>query len=225
MRDASVRLQRIAGITKLPGQDALVPSQSQSSVGQDHAVADLKAGDRRAAERFVRAHIGWMLALARRILRDAHHAEDAVQNAFAKIFANLDGFDGRSALKTWMHRIVVNESLMLLRRLGRADATSIDEFLPVFDDNGCRVEERWMTHETPEALMLRTDIRARVKEKIDLLPENYRIILVLRDIEEMTTHEVAMLLDISEANVKVRLHRARAALKRLLEPLVKGQAV
>ena len=203
-------------------------SQSQVSTepdDRDNAVADLKAGERGAAERFVRVHIGWMLALSRRILGDAHHAEDAVQNAFAKIFANLDGFDGRSALKTWMHRIVVNESLMLLRKLGRADAASIDELLPVFDENGCRIEERWMTRETPESLMLRSDAGARVREKIDLLPENYRIILILRDIEDMATHEVAALLDISEANVKVRLHRARAALKRLLEPLLKGQAL
>ena len=66
-------------------------------------------------EAFVRTHIGWMLAVARRILRDPGHAEDAVQLAFAAVFDKADSFQGRSALKTWIHRIVVNEALMLLR--------------------------------------------------------------------------------------------------------------
>ncbi len=190
----------------------------------DDIVIDLKSGRAATTERFVRDHIGWMLAVANRILRDAHHAEDAVQNAFAKIFDNLSSFDGRAALKTWMHRIVVNESLMLLRKAGRMETVPIEDLLPVFDANGCRIEDRWMTVETPESLMLQSDTRALVTAKIDQLPDNYRIILLLRDIEELTTAEVAALLGISEANVKVRLHRARAALKRLLEPLLRGQA-
>lgn len=187
-------------------------------------VRDLRSGDAASAERFVRQHIGWMLAVARRVLRDAHHAEDAVQNAFAKIFDNIAGFDGRSALKTWMHRIVVNECLMMLRKAGRAETVPIDDLLPTFDRNGCRVEERWLTMETPESLLLKSDTRTLVKSNIDLLPDDYRSILILRDIEELTTADVAEILEISEANVKVRLHRARAALKRLLEPVMKGQA-
>ncbi|WP_419910189.1 sigma-70 family RNA polymerase sigma factor [Hoeflea sp.] len=189
------------------------------------AIAAIANADPAATERFVRSHAGWMLAVATRIVRDAHHAEDAVQNAFAKVFDNIGSFDGRSALKTWIHRIVVNESLMLLRKDKRSQTVAIDELQPVFDNSGCRIEDRWTTMETPESLLVQSDIRAQVNGKIDLLPDNYRIILVLRDIEEMTTQEVAQLLDISEANVKVRLHRARAALKQLLEPMIRGQAV
>lgn len=191
----------------------------------DDAVIALKAGEAHSTERFVRLHIGWMLAVATRIVRDPHHAEDAVQNAFAKIFDKIDEFGGRSALKTWMHRIVVNESLMLLRKVKRTETVSFDDLQPQFDANGCRVEDRWATIQTPEALLLQSDVRAQVMAKIDLLPDTYRIVLVLRDIEEMTTLEVSEMVEISEANVKVRLHRARAALKRLLEPLVRGQAV
>lgn len=80
-----------------------------------------------------------------------------------------------------------------------------------------------MTTETPESLALQADTKALVSAKIGQLPDSYRVVLVLRDIEEMSTGEVAESLGISEANVKVRLHRARAALKRLLEPLFKGQ--
>ncbi|MDA4846461.1 sigma-70 family RNA polymerase sigma factor [Hoeflea poritis] len=198
---------------------------SATEPDEGEAIAAVANADPAAAERFVRKHAGWMLAVAMRIVRDAHHAEDAVQNAFAKVFDNIGGFGGRSALKTWMHRIVVNESLMLLRKTNRSQTVAIDELQPVFDNNGCRIEDRWMSMETPETLLMRSDIQAQVNGKIDLLPDNYRIILVLRDIEELSTQEVAQLLEISEANVKVRLHRARAALKRLLEPLIRGQAV
>lgn len=197
---------------------------SDGSTLDDDAVIALKTGEARSTERFVRLHIGWMLSVATRIVRDPHHAEDAVQNAFAKIFDRIDGFHGRSTLKTWMHRIVINESLMLLRKAKSAETVSIDELQPRFDANGCRIEDRWATFQTPESLLLRSDMRALVMEKIDLLPEKYRIVLVLRDMEDLTTREVANTLEISEANVKVRLHRARAALKRLLEPMLGEQA-
>lgn len=197
---------------------------SALELDDERAVAALSAGDAVLTERFVRQHMGWMLAVANRIVRDAHHAEDAVQNAFAKVFDNIGGFNRQSALKTWIHRIVVNESLMIMRKAGRMENMPIDDLLPVFDKNGCRIEDPWVTMETPESLVLRADARTHVNEKIGLLPDNYRIVLILRDIEELATQDVAGLLDLSEANVKVRLHRARAALKRLLEPLIRGHA-
>lgn len=185
----------------------------------------LRNGDWTAAEQLVREHAGWMLALARRMVREDALAEDIVQNAFANIFRKLDQFDGRSALKTWMHRIVVNQSLMLLRKVRRTNEDSIDDLLPEFDRNGCRIEEDWATFETPESLIEKSQSAEKISELIGTLPESYRIVLLLRDIEEMSTLEVAELLQISEANVKVRLHRARAALKKLLEPLMKGQVL
>ncbi len=202
----------------------------QLSVEPDRAAnsSDLDAlrnGDRAATEQLVREHAGWMLALARRMVREDALAEDIVQNAFANIFQKLDQFDGRSALKTWMHRIVVNQSLMLLRKDRRVNEDSIDDLLPEFDRSGCRVEDSWATFETPESLIEKSQSAAKISELIDTLPESYRIVLLLRDIEELSTLDVAELLQISEANVKVRLHRARAALKKLLEPLMKGQVL
>lgn len=185
----------------------------------------LRNGDRAAAERLVREHAGWMLALARRMVREEALAEDVVQSAFANIFRKLDQFGGRSALKTWMHRIVVNQSLMVLRKHRRANEESIEDLLPEFDRNGCRIVDDWATSETPESLMEKSQASERISKLIDGLPDSYRIVLLLRDIEELSTREVAELLQISEANVKVRLHRARAALKKLLEPLLKGQVL
>lgn len=168
-------------------------------------------------EALVREHVGWMLAVAQRILNDHAHAEDAVQNAFTNVFRGLNDFEGRSALKTWIHRIVVNESLMILRKIKRKNESPIDPLLPQFDSGGCRVDQALTTVVTPETLLGSARLSAEVRQKISELPQNYRIVLTLRDIEELSTAEVSDALGVSEANVKVRLHRARAALKKRLE--------
>ncbi len=205
----------------VPVVNTSLPEKEEPQKGDELAL--LRAGDPAASSNFVRDHISWMLAVARRILRDAGHAEDAVQNAFASIFAGLKNFEGRAALKTWMHRIVVNEALAIFRKNRPQKDESIDELLPVFDDNGCRIEAPWASFETPESLLQKSQTTDRVAELIEKLPDSYRVVLVLRDIEEMATSEVAEALGLSETNVKVRLHRARAALKKLLEPLIRGQ--
>lgn len=195
----------------------------ESRCRDDGELRAVRANDRAATERFVRAHAGWMLAVAQRIVKDMGHAEDVVQNAFASIFKNLDKFEGRSSVKTWIHRITVNEALMVLRNQRRATTNDVDHLMPVFDENRCRIEDDWGNPETPQAQMEKAQTRALVSERIDQLPDKFRIVLVLRDIEELSTSQVAEMLDLSEANVKIRLHRARAALKKLLEPLIRGQ--
>ena len=191
--------------------------QSGSSEVDDTVVPEV--GDRAATSRFVRAHIGWMLRLARTYLRESALAEDAVQNAFTKIFTKSDQFSGESNIRSWMRRIVVNEALMLLRkRRSLNEDGDIDALLPAFDENGCRIEEPWSSMPTPEQLLITEETRQIVTDKIGELPDAYRITLLLRDIEEHTTAEVAEALGMTETNVKVRLHRARAALKTLLEP-------
>ncbi|MGI9435238.1 MAG: RNA polymerase sigma factor [Geminicoccaceae bacterium] len=184
----------------------------------DHAIVP-DAADQAATAAFVRAHIGWMLQVARTYLREASLAEDVVQNAFAKIFTKGDQFEGKAGIRSWMRRIVVNEALMLLRkRRSLNEDDRIDPLLPTFDENNCRIEAPWSVMPTPEQRLLSKEARQIVTDAISKLPDAYRVTLLLRDIEEQTTAEVAETLDISETNVKVRLHRARAALKTLLEP-------
>ena len=191
--------------------------------GDDVLVDRIRAGDDHAAEILVRRHAGWMLAVAARFTRDRSLAEDCVQEAFANAFRRLDTFAGKSSLKTWLHRIVVNQALVKLRQRGRANEVQIDQWMPEFDENACRIEQRWPQIQTPEELLERQDNRAFILAQIDQLPESYRIVLQLRDIEELTTSEVAELTGLSETNVKVRLHRARSALKKLIEPLLRGE--
>jgi len=181
------------------------------------------SADAVAAEQLVRDNIAWMLALAERMLRDRSLAEDAVQEAFISALRGLSRFEGRSSIKTWLHRITVNASLTKLRQLKRLGEQSIDEHLPEFDRQDCRIEAPWPYLATVQEILESDELRARVSAGIDELPDSYRIVLQLRDIEGYATGEVATLLEISEANVKVRLHRARAALKKLLEPILRGE--
>jgi len=176
------------------------------------------AEDTAATAVFVRQHIGWMLRLARGYLPDGALAEDAVQNAFTQVFTKSDQFEGRSSIQSWIRRILVNEALMILRkRKSLREDPSIDPLLPEFDKYDCRIEAPWNRPQTPEQIAITNETREIVMDAIQQLPDDYRVILLLRDIEEQSTAEVSDTLGISTGNVKVRLHRARSALKALLE--------
>lgn len=195
----------------------------EEAFDDESLVEGLRQGSARHAEYLVRTHIGPMRAVARRILGGDAFADDCVQEAFLKAFQKIATFEGRSSLKTWLHRITVNEALMRLRSQKRLDERPIDELMPEFDANACRIEAPWPYKATPEEILERQGTRALVTAKIHELPDSYRIVLLLRDIEELDTAEVAEMLGITPGNVKVRLHRARSALKRLLEPALRGE--
>jgi RNA polymerase sigma-70 factor (ECF subfamily) len=141
-----------------------------------------------------------------------------VQEAFLLAFRSLPSFAGRARLSTWLHRIVVNVSLMRLRRRRRRPECSIEDQLPRFGSDGHRViEDHDAIDLTPPEELEREAVRVLVRRCIDRLPDSYRVILLLRDIEELTTEETADALGIRTGTVKVRLHRARQALKTLLQ--------
>ncbi len=179
----------------------------------------VRAGQPQACRDFVRAYAGRMLATARRFLRCEQDAADAVQDAFISAFGGLRSFESKSKLSTWLHRIVVNACLMRLRARGPERTTSIDSLLAAFDADGHhRTPIRpWRTAVDPARA---AELREHVRACIDQLPDSYRTVLLLRDIEELDTDETACLLGASRANVKTRLHRARQALRTLLEPVL-----
>ena len=186
-------------------------------------VDGIAAGDERAITQLVRDNGGWMRVVAERLLRDPVLAEDCVQEALINAIQKIDTFAGRASLRTWLHRIVVNAALMKLRTRRRLNEGSIDDLMPAFDANACRIEAPWQEIETPERILERAQSSDLVPRAIERLPDVYRIVLMLRDIEELSTRETAELLDCTENAVKVRLHRARSALKKLLEPLLRGE--
>ncbi len=185
-------------------------------------LARVRAGDEAACEEFVRRHGGRMLAVARRFLRSEPDADDAVQEAFLSAFRSIHEFAGGARVSTWIHRIVVNVCLMKLRAAKSRPATSIESLLPTFDETGHQTRRVSAWNVQPSEQLQSAELRAHVRECIAALPEQHRVVLLLRDIEELDTQETADRLGISPAAVKVRLHRARQALRTLLEPMFAG---
>jgi len=180
-------------------------------------VQALKVGDQQAYERLIREHAGRMLAVARRLLGTEDEAQDALQDALISAVRSIHAFQGNARLGTWLHRIAVNAALMRLRSRRRHPERSIEDLLPRFGSDGhwSRVLPAWS--ESPSRLLEREETRAMVRRLIDDLPDDYRTVLVLRDIEGLSTQEAAEALAISAGAIKTRLHRARQALRRLLE--------
>jgi RNA polymerase sigma-70 factor (ECF subfamily) len=185
---------------------------------EEALLAQLRAGDETAYEHVVRTYGGRLLAVTRRILGSEEDARDVVQDAFLNAFKSLDRFEGNAKLSTWLHRIAVNAALMKLRTRKRKPEQSIDSMLPGFLDDGHH-EERFQSWDEPvDKALERAETRDLVRAKIDELPDAYRTVLVLRDIEGLDTEEAAKMLGLTVNATKIRLHRARQALRTMLAP-------
>ncbi len=187
-------------------------------------VAALRRGDDRAYETLVRLYAARLLLVARRLMRVEEDARDAVQDAFVQAFRSIATFREGSRLYTWLHRIVINAALMKLRKRTPASAADVEALLPRFHDDGHVVNPSPDWRLPADALAERQELRAIVRRCIDDLPEEYRCVLMLRDIEELNTEETAQLLGMTTGAVKTRLHRARQALRTLLDPHLRGHA-
>jgi RNA polymerase sigma-70 factor, ECF subfamily len=181
-------------------------------------VERLRAGDEAAVEHLVRSYTGRLLAVTRRILPTDEEARDAVQDAFLLAFRGLGRFQGGSRLSTWLHRIAVNAALMRLRTRRRKPEEPLDSLLPTFRDDGHHQEAFRSWAEPVDQALERAETRALVRRLINQLPESYRTVLLLRDIEGLDTDETATALGLTPNAVKIRLHRARQALRTLLSP-------
>jgi RNA polymerase sigma-70 factor, ECF subfamily len=158
-----------------------------------------------------------MFATARKLLGNEHDARDAVQQALTSAFRAIADFNAAATLSTWLHRIVVNAALMQLRSRRRRPELPIEDLLPRFDDAGRWVDESDQTGWGDMHPVHRRETRQMVRRCIDQLPESYRAVLLLRDIEDLDIVEVATTLATSPNAIKIRVHRARQALKSLIE--------
>jgi RNA polymerase sigma-70 factor (ECF subfamily) len=194
------------------------PAAASPPIADEAALlARLHEGDEAAFEETVRRYGPPLSAVLRRYLPDEHEAQDALQDTFLSAFKALPRFQAESTLGTWLHRIAVNAALMKLRTRRRHPERPIDELLPTFLDDGHRAEPRGPWAPRPDDVAVGRENVELVRRAIDRLPESYRTVLLLRDIDERTTEETAALLEMSVANVKTRLHRARQALRELLD--------
>jgi RNA polymerase sigma-70 factor (ECF subfamily) len=197
-------------MTDMPSDATLVPA--------------LRAGSPEAFETLVRVYAAGLLRVARRFLNSEEDARDAVQDAFISAFRSIQKFEAGSKLSTWLHRIVVNSALMKLRTRRRHPEEDLDELLPRFQADGHQLEPSVEWAVSADEMVERKETRELVRKSIDELPETYRVVLLMRDIEEMSTDETAKGLGITPAAVKVRLHRARQALRTILDRKLRGNA-
>jgi RNA polymerase sigma-70 factor, ECF subfamily len=147
-----------------------------------------------------------------------------MQDALLSVFRKAGQFAGGSRLSTWLHRVTVNACLMRLRAESRRHELNVDELIPAFDSTGHHVRRPPpVGHGGPAEAAMTGELRETVRACIDRLPQAYREVILLRDIEELDTEETALLLGETANCVKTRLHRARCALRELLLPAMAGQ--
>jgi len=181
-------------------------------------VALAASGDGAAFSELVQRHQDKVYALALHLLRDPAEAEEVVQETFLAALEKLSTFRGDAAFSTWLHRVGANAALMRLRRRRRAPEgpaeQPVEELLPRFDATG-RIDSTphhdWSKRADDQ--IADREVRLAIERAVQNLPEDYRIVFLLRDVEGLSSEDMAELLGISVAAVKSRLHRARLVLR------------
>lgn len=176
-------------------------------------VRRIKQGDEEAFTQMVNLYSDRIYNLALRILRRTDDAADVLQETFIKVFEKIDTFDGRADFFTWMYRIATNLSLMKLRKDKRT-VLSDNDIEKQFDRPDTATIHEWQS--LPLRDMLNVEFRRHLDEAVDSLPEIYRSVFILRDLENLSIKETSKILGITETNVKVRLKRARMYLREKL---------
>jgi RNA polymerase sigma-70 factor, ECF subfamily len=192
--------------------------------GRDEAkmIDAILAGDVRLFHDLVRPYERSVYVMALSMLKNEADAEDTAQEAFLKAFRNLGSFRADSKFSTWLVSITLNEARSRLRRSRTVKIESLDE--P--EDEQRHISPAVLTdwREIPSEALERREVRLMLQEAIGTLPNIYREVFLLRDVEELSVNESAEALGISVASVKVRLHRARIMLQKRLAPLLKSAA-
>ena len=200
------------GVSNLRAAGVVGPA---AALSDEEVVARVLAGDLPLFEVLMRRHNQRLYRTARAIVRDDAEAEDVMQEAYVRAYAALGQFEGRAQWATWLTRIAVNEALARVRARGRfvnREATELME-----DDVMAKEPPLPTRSDGPEAAASARELGALVEHAIDELPDTYRTVFVLREVQELSTAETAACLEVSEELVKVRLHRARAELRRLMD--------
>lgn len=186
----------------MPALAMMGPAAADDPASDEEVVRQVLAGDAARFEVLMRRHNQRLFRAARAILRDDAEAEDAVQQAYLSAYAKLASFRGEARFATWLTRIAVHEALRRVRKRPPLADLEVVEPVDVIT--------------SPEDATADRELRALLEGAVDALPESYRVVFVLRDVEEMSTRETADALELSEEAVRVRLHRARHALREWL---------
>jgi len=190
------------------------PADPPDFASESSVVRALQAHDPRALEALMRRYNQRLFRVARAILKSDDDAEDAVQEAYLSAWRAIGSFRADARLSTWLTRIVINAAYARLRGRPAATVVSIDDLPPGALD----AQENPMSPpaEAPDDAAMRTQLRGLLERRIDALPEQFRTVFILRDVEELSVEETAACLSIPDATVRSRAFRARALLRESL---------
>ncbi|HLW54603.1 MAG TPA: RNA polymerase sigma factor [Candidatus Angelobacter sp.] len=189
--------------------NAMLPP-SLLELSDEEAVTRVLAGETALFEVIMRRYNQRLYRVARAILRDDGEAQDVIQDAYVRAYEHLDQFAGRAAFSTWLTRIAIHEALARKRRRSRL------EELETVQKRGDSIPALRSSTPDPEAQTAQSQVRKLLEAAIGALPDDYRTVVVMREVEEMNVAETAASLEVTEALVKTRLHRAHAMLRKEL---------
>jgi RNA polymerase sigma-70 factor, ECF subfamily len=199
---------------------ALLEQARNEGWTDEHVVERVLGGETALYELLMRRHNQRVYRIARAILRDDAEAEDVMQDAYVRAYQNLADFEGRAKFITWLTRIALNEALARVRRRSRFQ--SIDSSDP---SNGDLMNSATSSRRNPEQQSYDRELSGVIEKAVLALPDEYRVVFMLRDVEGMSTEEAAEYLNLTQENVKVRLHRAHAKLRKQLYAAVGATTV
>ena len=184
----------------------------------DELVLRAKAGELLAFETLANRHEKRVYSLALRMLRHEQDAEDVTQQTFLSALEHLDGFRGEAGFATWLMRIATHAALKVIRKRDGLDTVSLEGATESLDDEEAIPHPEYIADwsQSPDELVVRHETRRLLDEALVQLDEKHRLVFLLRDVEGMSVKETAAALGLSEANVKVRLLRARLQLREIL---------
>jgi len=201
-------------------------SNAESPVRNDDEslVRRLKARDRNALEDLLRLHGAKLYGVALQFMRNENEAREVMQDALVSVWNKIGSFEGKSAFTSWLYRVTANAALMSLRKKKRRE-NDISLDAPVNDEDDIPLPALRLRDKgpSPDNVALTDELGDQVRAAIDQLPEPYRVVVLLRDVEELPMTEVMEATGLSEPALKSRLHRARLALREALLPYLKGE--
>jgi len=198
---------------------ALLQQAKNEEWSDEQVVARVLAGDTALYELLMRRHNQRLYRVARAILRDDAEAEDVMQDAYVRAYQNLGTFEGRAKFSTWLTRIAVHEALARCQKRSRFQ--SLDDSN---SQHGDVMTAATSSDRSPEQKSYDQELSGVLEKAVLSLPDDYRMVFVLRDVEGMSTEETAQSLNLTQENVKVRLHRAHAKLRKELYATVGATA-
>jgi RNA polymerase sigma-70 factor (ECF subfamily) len=198
---------------------ALLEQARNEDWSDEQVVTRVLGGETALYELLMRRHNQRLYRVARAILRDDAEAEDVMQDAYVRAYQNLASFEGRAKFSTWLTRIAVHEALARARRRSRFQSLDASD-----TSNGDLMNFVTSSDPSPEQESYTRELSGVMERAILSLPDEYRLVFMLRDVEGMSTEETAQALSLTPQNVKVRLHRAHAKLRKQLYAAVGGTA-